>query len=80
MVNEVMDDEADASAALSQSGSSRQQRVFALHQLPDFLERLVERPAGDVAVDGIDGQAIDASAGKAAAKWLMVNGPLKAAA
>jgi hypothetical protein len=30
------------------------QSVFALHQLPDFLERLVERAAGNVCVDGVD--------------------------
>src|SRR5262249_1368088 len=31
--------------------------VFALHQLPDFLERLVQRSAGNMVVGGVDGDA-----------------------
>jgi len=37
------------------SRSGRELFVFALHQFPDFLERLVERSTGNMVVGGVDG-------------------------
>jgi len=33
------------------------QLIFTLHQLPDFLERLVERAGGNMGIGGIDRDA-----------------------
>lgn len=38
--------------------SSREQFVFAPHQLPDFLERLVERSCRNMAFGGVDREAV----------------------
>src|SRR2546421_2819332 len=39
------------------SRSGCEQLVFALHQLADFLERLVERAGGNMGIGGIDRDA-----------------------
>src|SRR5437660_12775911 len=39
------------------SRSGCEQLIFTLHQLPDFLERLVERAGGNMGIGGIDRDA-----------------------